>query len=83
MADQMRRASKGICANLSEGFGKNESAAEFRRYVQTALGSAHEMTVWLDFSRDLQLLGLEDSERLREEYGRVCQMLKKLSVSKM
>ncbi len=34
LADQIRRASKSICANLAEGFGKQRrSVAEFRRYL--------------------------------------------------
>ena len=33
LADQMRRASKGICANIAEGYGKQSiSTAEFRRF---------------------------------------------------
>ena len=32
LADQVRRASKSICANLTEGFAKqSHSAAEYRR----------------------------------------------------
>ena len=43
LADQMRRASKGICANLAEGFGKQQfSKAEFRRFIAMAIGSADE-----------------------------------------
>ena len=34
LADQVRRASKSICANLAEGFGKQAaSPAEFRRFL--------------------------------------------------
>ena len=44
LADQVRRASKSICANLAEGFAKwHGSAPEFRRYVHMAIGSADEM----------------------------------------
>ena len=44
LADQIRRASKSICANLAEGFGRQQqSKPEFRRFVMMALGSADEM----------------------------------------
>jgi hypothetical protein len=34
LADQIRRASKSICANLAEGFGKQrQSNLEFKRYL--------------------------------------------------
>ncbi len=47
LADQMRRASKSICANLAEGFGsQRQSRTEFRRFVVMAIGSADEMQVW-------------------------------------
>src|SRR5580704_12465663 len=46
LADQMRRASKSICGNLAEGFGKQrQSNAEFKRYLLMAVGSADEMQV--------------------------------------
>ena len=44
LADQIRRASKSICANIAEGFGKQrQSRIEFRRFVMMAIGSADEM----------------------------------------
>ena len=43
LADQVRRASKSICANLAEGFGRQQqSKPEFRRFLIMALGSADE-----------------------------------------
>jgi four helix bundle protein len=54
LADQIRRASKSICANLAEGFGRQPvSKPEFRRFVTMALGSADEMQVWTLYCRDL------------------------------
>ena len=51
---QMRRASKGICANIAEGFGKqNVSKPEFKRFLLMAMGSADEMRVWARYSLDL------------------------------
>ena len=41
LADQIRRASKSICANLAEGFARQGLApADFRRFVVMAMGSA-------------------------------------------
>jgi four helix bundle protein len=54
LADQIRRASKSICANLAEGFSRQRlSRPEFRRFVVMALGSADEMQVWMLYCRDL------------------------------
>ncbi len=54
LGSQMRRASKGICANIAEGFGKqNVSKLEFKRFLLMAMGSADEMRVWARYSLDL------------------------------
>ena len=57
LADQIRRASKSICANLAEGFGRqHQSRPEFRRFLMMAIGSADEMQVWTIYCRDLGYL---------------------------
>jgi four helix bundle protein len=54
MADQVRRASKSICANIAEGFSKQrQSAPEFKRFLMMALGSSDEMKVWISYCLDL------------------------------
>src|SRR5436190_13014288 len=54
LADQIRRASKSICANLAEGYGRQKgSKAEFRRFVRMAIGSSDVMRVWLRYAFDL------------------------------
>ena len=66
LADQLRRASKSICANLAEGFGRQAvSKPEFRRFVTMALGSADEMQVWTLYCRDLGYIGNDVAERWR------------------
>src|SRR5215813_11589179 len=76
LADQIRRASKSICANLAEGFGRQQqSKPEFRRFVMMALGSADEMQVWTLYCRDLGYIGSETAERWRGEYREIARML--------
>ena len=76
LADQMRRASKGICANLAEGFGKQSiSKAEFRRFVAMAIGSADEMQVWLQYCRDLGYIDEVQSQTQRNSYQEIAKML--------
>ena len=53
LADQLRRSSKSICANLKEGFAKQSSAAEYRRYLMSAIGSSDETQLWLRYCIDL------------------------------
>ena len=76
IADQMRRASTGICANISEGIGKNQSKLELRRFIRIALGSANEMDLWLRFAKDFEYIEPALAEGLRQRYSRVCRLLK-------
>ncbi len=76
LADQMRRASKGICANLAEGFGKQSiSKKEFKRFIVMAIGSADEMQVWLKYCQDLSYLDQIQSQTLSSSYREIAKML--------
>ena len=80
LADQLRRASKSICANLAEGFGKqNHSEAEFRRYIRIAVGSADEMRVWIRYCLDLGYIDEATWQTWRDEYPGIAKMLQSLS----
>jgi four helix bundle protein len=82
LADQIRRASKSVCANLVEGFGRQAwSKSEFRRFLMMATGSADEMQVWTLYARDLGYIGAEAAERWRGEYREIARMLQGLSRS--
>jgi four helix bundle protein len=79
LAEQVRRASKSICANIAEGIGKQAaSPAECRRFLAIALGSADEMRVWLRFCLDLGYIDAATWQRWRDAYRDVAQMLQGL-----
>ena len=76
LADQMRRASKSICANLAEGFGKQSiSKPEFKRYLMIAMGSADEMRVWVKYSEDLGYIPAQQAIAWRAEYQVIAKMI--------
>ena len=76
IADQIRRASKGICANLAEGFGKQAySKAEFKRYISIAIGSADEIKIWISYAKDLNYMSVENAKYYQETYQIVAKML--------
>ena len=76
IGDQMRRSSKGVCANLVEGFGKQHiSTAEFKRYLSIAIGSADETRLWLSYAKDLKYLEQQIVDRYRNEYREIAKML--------
>lgn len=82
LADQMRRASKSVCANIAEGFGRQRgSSAEFRRFLRIAIGSCDEMQVWTRYALDLGYLAEIEGTKWRGEYVELARMLRGLSES--
>ena len=76
LGDQVRRASKSICANLAEGFGKRfSSTAEFRRFLAMAIGSADEMRVWTRYCLDLGYIDETTWQQWRDAYQELAKML--------
>ncbi len=79
LAGQVRRASKSIVANIAEGFGKQgASAAEFRRFLRIATGSADEMRVWVRYCLDLDYIDETTWQHWRDEYQAIAKMLRVL-----
>ena len=80
LGDQIRRASKSICANIAEGFAKQgSSAAEFKRYLRMAIGSSDEMRVWARYCLDLDYIDEAVWQHWRNEYQEISKMLHGLS----
>ncbi len=79
LGDQMRRASKSICANVAEGYGRQKrSKAEFKRFLQMAIGSSDEMRVWARYALDLGYIDEAVWRRWRDEYQVITRMLHRL-----
>ncbi|MCB9991426.1 MAG: four helix bundle protein [Rhodospirillales bacterium] len=79
LGDQVRRASKSICANIAEGFAKQRSSqADFRRFLLMAMGSSNEMLVWINYCKELGYIDLEKAIFWREEYMSVGKMINAL-----
>ena len=79
LADQMRRASKSICANIAEGFGRQrQSRAEYKRFLVMAIGSADEMQVWSRYAHDLGYIDAGRGAEWIEEYKSIARMLQGL-----
>ena len=75
---QMRRAAYSIPSNFSEGCGRG-SDADFNRFVQIALGSAHEIEYFLILAEDLEYIESEISEQLQVEINIIKMKLFNLS----
>lgn len=79
LGDQLRRASKSICANIAEGYGKQKnSKPEFKRFLLMSLGSSDEMRVWCRYCFDLGYIEKPLWEEWRFEYTGISKMLQGL-----
>ncbi len=79
VADQVRRASKAVCALMVEGSGRlRGSRVEFRRYLLMALGSADEAKLWCRYAEDLGYVDAAQAEQWRATFAEVARMLQGL-----
>ena len=68
---QMRRASKSIPANIAEGWAKRNHEKEFKRHLDSSLGSANEMEVHIETAKDLKYWDKEFCEILVDKYQKL------------
>ena len=79
LARQLRKASKSVCANIAEGFGKQRlTGAEFGRFLGIAIGSADEMRVWCRYCLDLGYIDEAQWTAWSESYQEIARMLQGL-----
>ena len=69
IADQLRRSSKSITANIVEGFGKQHFfKGEFKRMLVYSIGSCDETILWIKASRDLGYITTKEANKYLKEY---------------
>src|SRR2546423_12028324 len=75
LTDQIRRASRGVAANIAEGYRKKRYPKMFVSKMADADGEGTETQVWLDFARDCGYLPDKKNQELIERYEEVGRML--------
>ena len=78
LTNQLRRAATSVESNLAEGSSRG-SDADFRRFVQMAIGSASEVECQLLLARDLGFLSPADHSRMEADLQQTKRMLIRLS----
>ena len=75
MTDQIRRASRSVCANLREAWTKRRYIAHFMSKATDCDGENSETETWIDFAKDCQYITLDDHKKLIDRNHRIGQML--------
>lgn len=68
LGSQLRRCSKSPPANVAEGWAKRRFPKEFKRHIDSAIGSCNEMEVHLSMARDLGFWPKAFCDSLIERY---------------
>jgi four helix bundle protein len=75
LTDQIRRASRSVCSNLSEGWRKRRYKAVFLNKLTDSGQEAAETQTWLEFSFHCKYINEETFNRLDDSYEHIFAML--------
>ena len=75
LTDQIRRASRSVCANIAEAWRKRRYKAAFIAKISDSEGEAAETQTWLEFAVKCGYLDAETGRRLYREMDEVISML--------
>jgi four helix bundle protein len=80
LTDQIRRSSRSVCSNLSEGFRKRKYPKSFVAKLSDSEGEAAETQTWLDFSLACAYITAEVHSELYDIYDRIIGKLVNMSL---
>jgi len=75
LTDQIRRASRSVCSNLSEGWRKRRYKAVFLNKLTDSGQEAAETQTWLEFSLYCKYIDKVTFNRLEDSYEHIFAML--------
>jgi four helix bundle protein len=71
LTDQIRRASRSVCANLAEAWRRRRYPAAFVAKLTDRSGEASEIQVWLEIARRCGYLEREQTQKLNDQYEHI------------
>ena len=80
LTDQIRRASRSVCSNLSEAWRKRMYKAVFTNKLSDAMQEASETQTWLDFCLACKYINEETFTKLDSEYDKILAMLNSMKM---
>lgn len=77
LANQIKRAGDSVVLNIAEG-STGRSNAEFKRFLDIALGSGVEVVACLFLAKTRKYISEEHFKKLYDDYDVLCRMITKL-----
>ena len=71
LTDQIRRASRSVCANMAEGWRKRRYEASFISKMNDSESEAAETQVWIQFAAECEYLPKEAGRDLYATYDEI------------
>ena len=78
LTDQIRRASRAVCANVAEAWRKRRYPKHFVTKLSDADAEAAEVRCWLQFADSCSYLSEDAAEALRGRYHQITSGLTKM-----
>ena len=75
LTDQIRRSSRSVCTNLSEGWRKRKYKAVFVNKLSDSAQEAAETQTWLEFALECKYIDKKIFNKLDEDYEHIFAML--------
>ncbi len=75
---QLRRCARSVPANITEGWTKRNSPAEFKRHLLIAAGETAESKFWIELAADEGFVTRAAADRLMKEYSKLGFMIHNL-----
>ena len=75
LTDQIRRASRSVCANLAEAWRKRRYSAAFTSKLSDSEAEAAETQVWIQFAVECGYMDREVGRQVYEDYDAILGML--------
>jgi len=81
LVDQIRRASRSVCANLAEAWRKRKYIAVFKNKITDSMQEASETQCWLEFSLACGYIQHPLFDKLDKEYEQIISMLNSMELN--
>ncbi|MEM1269013.1 MAG: four helix bundle protein [Bacteroidota bacterium] len=75
MTDQVRRASRSVCSNLAEAWGRRAYVNSFRAKIVDAISEACETSCWIDLAAEIGYLNAEEAKHFSDRCEHIISQL--------